>query len=247
MRIAIVVFLLLVLALGADAADLKGLDVTFGASNQYHGYLVKPSGDGPFPALMVIHEWWGLNDYIKNQSDMLANAGYVALAIDLFGKDTTDMNEAMKMVKSLDQQAATDQEVSAANYLRAQPFVKSDRVGGIGWCFGGAQCLNLAINDPKLRVAVIYYGPPVTDPAVLSKIRARIIGFYGEADQSIPMSRIKEFRGALKLAKVKADIITYKGAGHAFANPTRGPAYNPEAAADAWTRTLHFLDKFLAK
>jgi carboxymethylenebutenolidase len=114
-------------------------------------------------------------------------------------------------------------------------------VGSIGWCFGGAQSLNLAINDPKLAVAVIYYGKPVTYLKELEKIHAAILGIWGEADESIPPAAVQQFDKALTEAHVRHEFHSYPGAGHAFANPSGGHRYNAEAAKDAWEKTLSFL------
>ncbi len=234
-----------VLANSASAAEVTGCNTKFGPENQYSGYLVQPEGAGPFPGIVVIHEWWGINENIRAQADRLAREGYVALAVDLFGKTTTDPNEAMKMVKGLDQHKATAELVAAANYLRSLKQVRADRVGSIGWCFGGRQSLMLALADPKLAAAVIYYGSPVTDAEQLKRIKAPLLGIYGEADKSIPMEQVKEFDKALTEAGVRHEIHTYPGAGHAFANPTRSDAYKPEAASDAWKKTTAFLERYL--
>jgi len=233
---------ILALATVSAQAEIGATHINFGPESQYTGYLVRPAGAGPFPGIIVIHEWWGINDNIRNEARKLAEAGYVALAVDLFGKTTTDSQEAMKMVQGLDQKAATAQLLAAVHYLRSHPYVNPDRIGSIGWCFGGAQSLNLAINDPKLAAAVVYYGKPVTDPEQLTRIHAAILGIYGEADQSIPMTSVREFQKALAEANVSAEFHTYPGAGHAFANPSGGERYKPDAAKDAWAKTLAFLN-----
>lgn len=219
--------------------------IHFGDQAKYTGYLARPAGEGPHPGVVLIHEWWGINDNIRNEAQKLAEAGYVALAVDLFGKTTTDPQQAMKMVNGLDQNAATAQMLAATEYLRSQPFVKAEKIGSLGWCFGGAQSLDLALNDPKLAAAVIYYGRPVTDPKELAKIHAAILGIYGEADQMIPMEQVHAFERALGEAKVVNEFHTYPGAGHAFANPSGGDHYKPESAANAWEKTLVFLGKYL--
>lgn len=235
---------LLVVPVSAQAV-IESSEVRYGPRDAYRGHLVRPFGDGPFPALVVIHEWWGLNDHIRAQAASLAESGYVALAVDLFGKSTTDPQEASRMSGELDPKEAVAALLAAADYLRSRPFVSKDRVGSIGWCFGGRQSLNLAINDPRLAAAVIYYGRPVTESAEISRIRAAILGVFGEADGSIPMDQVRQFQKALADAKVTAEIHTYPGAGHAFANPSRGEAFNAEAAIDAWTKTMTFLEKRL--
>lgn len=239
--------ILLAAAVPAQANGAQASTVTFGPGGKYSGYLVRPTGEGPFPGLVVIHEWWGLNDHIRAQAVRLAEAGYVALAVDLFGKSTTDPQEAMRQSRGLDQQTATTEMLYAANYLRNRPDVRANRVGSIGWCFGGAQSLNLAINDPNLAAAVIYYGRLVTDPAQLRRIRAAVQGVFGEADESIPMATVREFDQALTQARVRHEIHTYPGAGHAFANPSGGDRYKPDAAADAWAKTMDFLQRYLKR
>lgn len=234
-------------ALAAQALQVTDAAVRFGPDGKYSGYLVRPAGSGPYPALVVIHEWWGLNNNIRNESRKLAKAGYVALAIDLFGKSTTNPAEAAKLTRGLNQEAATAEMLAATAHLRSQPYVKADRVGSIGWCFGGAQSLILAINDPKLAAAVIYYGKPITDPKQLSKINAAILGIYGEADKSIPLAQVRSFQTALTKLKIAHEFHSYPGAGHAFANPSRGKDYKPAAAKDAWRRTLAFLAQNLKR
>jgi len=227
------------------AAGFRGSVIHYGPDSKFSGYFVKPAGSGPFPALVMIHEWWGLNDYIKGVADQLAGDGYAVLAVDLFGKSTTDPAEAFRMIRGLNQLTATTNMLSAADYLRTRPYVNPNKVGSIGWCFGGGQSLQLAINDPKLACAVIYYGKPVTDLDELRKIKAAILGLFGEADESIPMSDLDAFKKALQKAEVGYVISTYPGAGHAFANPTHNDSYRPEAAADAWKKTTEFLAKHL--
>lgn len=242
---AVLLTVFLVLSMGIAKAD-QGCEVKYGPDKQYSGYLVRPEGNGPFPGLVVIHEWWGLNANIRSEADKLAKAGYVALAVDLFGRSTTNPEEARKLTQGLDQQKATVQLLAAVDFLRSLSYVRADKVGSIGWCFGGGQSLRLAIVDPRLASAVIYYGQPITDVDQLEKIKAPILGIFGEADQSIPIAKTREFDQALTKAGVRHKIYTYPGAGHAFANPTRSDSYRPEAASDAWNKTLAFLQQNLS-
>ena len=228
----------------AAASEQMGTTIAFGGQGAYHGYYV-PGKDGQkLPGLVMIHEFWGLNSSIKAEADKYAGAGYNVLAVDLFGKVAATPEEARKQVQGLDQQAATAHLLAAADYLRALPS-SNGRIGSLGWCFGGGQSLNLALNDPRLNAAVIYYGQPVTDPRQLAKIKAPILGQFGEADQSIPLARVNEFSQALNAAVVAHLIYTYPGAGHAFANPTNTNAYNRDAALLANTRTEEFLNRYL--
>ncbi|MDO8588770.1 MAG: dienelactone hydrolase family protein [Armatimonadota bacterium] len=232
-------------------AASAGKMVRFGPDSKFSGYFVRPedtgkwSGKPPYPGLVVIHEWWGLNDSIKGAVDRLAALGYVALAVDLFGKSTSDPAEAFRMVRGLDQTSATTQMLSAGDYLRTRPYVKPDRVGSVGWCFGGGQSLILALNDPKLAAAALFYGRLVTDADEISKIKAAVLGIFGEADTSIPMTDVREFEKALRKAGVRREIYTYPNAGHAFASPTVGEMYRPTDAEDAWRKMVAFLERYL--
>jgi len=236
-----------VIALSTSASEASaqtGSMISFGQQGAYHGYFVPGKDGAKLPGIVMIHEWWGLNDHIKAEAEKYGCAGYNVLAVDLFGKVATMPDEAKKLVQGLDQPAATAQLLAAADYLRTLPNANG-RVGSLGWCFGGGQSLILALNDPKLTAAVIYYGQPVTDPQQLKKIKAPILGHFGEADQSIPLAKAKEFNQALTAAGVPHTIYTYPGAAHAFANPTNSTGYNREAADKANKRTEAFLKKFL--
>lgn len=213
--------------------------------NNHRGYLVKPQGNGPFPALVVIHEWWGVNDWIICQADALACEGYVALVVDLFGCTTTDPRIAGAMVQHLNQNKATKTMKTAVSYLRRQNYVIPNRVGSIGWCFGGRQALILALSDKRLAVAVDYYGenPPYA-PRELDGINAAVLGIFGDADQQVPVLRVRAFKNGLDAADIRHEICIYPGAYHAFANSC-GPTYDPIAAEDAWQKTLVFLNTFL--
>ncbi len=228
----------------SSAAEQLGSTISFGRQGGYHGYFVPGKGGKKLPGLVMIHEWWGLNDNIKAEADKYGRLGYNVLAVDLFGKVAVTPDEAKQLVQGVDQQAATMQLLAAADYLRALPN-SNGKVGSIGWCFGGGQSLMLALNDPRLNAAVIYYGQPVTDPQQLQKIKAPLLGHFGEADKSIALARVKEFQQALTTAHVRHTIYTYPGAAHAFANPTNTTAYNSEAAAKANKRTEAFLRKYL--
>lgn len=244
MTVVLLTLAALFVSSGAPAM-VETSEVNFGPQDSFRGFLVRPAGSGPFPALVVIHEWWGLNDHIRAQAVSLAESGYVALAVDLFGRSTADPEEAARMSRELDQQKAITHLRAAADYLRSLPYVSRERVGSIGWCFGGRQSLGLAINDPALKVAVIYYGNPVTDRTQISKIRAAVLGIFGEADRTIPLEEVRAFRQALADAGVTSEIHTYPGAGHAFANPSRGENFSADAAIDAWIKTMAFLEKHL--
>ena len=202
-------------------------------------YLSLPEGE-PKAGLVVIHEWWGLNDNIRHWSDRLASAGYAALAVDLYGGTVaTTPDEAMAAMKSVDEKKAKAVLQAAHEFLGSDERVSVSKRGVIGWCFGGAWSLQHALATEDLDVAVIYYGRLETDPAKLKAIKASVIGVFGNQDEGIPPAKVDEFEAALKEAGVKYEIHRYD-ANHAFANPSGG-RYNHDAAAKAWKKVSAFL------
>ena len=226
------------------------------------GYLVYPSasaitsstaaaGKKP-PAVIMIHEYWGLNDNIKNMARTLAKqAGHVVLAVDLFeGQSTKDPNQARQLMKSVidNPQRAISNLQAAVKYVSSLPFVNSSKIASIGWCFGGGQSLQLALHSVQhpLAATVLYYGTPlVTDKRELSKIKWPVLGIFGDHDLANPLPLINTFKAALDNDGITNQIIIYKGLGHAFANPS-GANYAPQQTADAWQKTLKFLSKYLS-
>ena len=207
------------------------------------GYLAEPAEEGEYPAVIMIHEWWGLNDNIKDMAETLASHGYTVLAVDMYdGQVATTADEARSLMGSFEQEYWTENMDAAASYLQTNHA--PERMGSIGWCFGGAQSLNLALGNDDMDATVIYYGNVVTDPEALSSIDWPILGIFAELDQGIPPSQVKEFGDALDEAGVAHEIQIYDGVDHAFANPS-GERYAPEKAMDAWQRTLDFLDENL--
>lgn len=222
-----------------SAAPTGAGSVTYYQDTQ--GHLALPTGSGAHPAVVMIHEWWGLNDQIKGKADELAREGYVVLAVDLYkGKVATTSQEAQTQVRALNQEEAIANLKGAVAFLRGRSDVRADKVASLGWCFGGGQSLRLAQAQPDLAATVLYYGQVVTDANALKGLPP-IQGVFGEADASIPMDQVRAFDEALTQAGNTHEVHTYAGAPHAFANPTNSTAYRPDAAADAWTKTLAFL------
>ncbi len=219
--------------------------VPFELTGGSKGYLSLPAGaKPPLPGLVVIHEWWGLNEHIKHYADRFAAEGYAALAVDLFGGQVaTTPDEAMNLTKAVDGAVARDTLRAAYAALGSDPRIKATRRGAIGWCFGGKWSLNLALAEPGLNAAVVYYGHIPTDPAALAPLKAPLLAIFGERDGSIPMDTVKKFEAALKQNGADARVLTYD-AEHAFANPS-GARYNEKAAAAAWAETKAFLAKEL--
>jgi carboxymethylenebutenolidase len=219
------------------------------------GYLVYPElvnntqQQESMPAVIMIHEWWGLNEHIKNQADILAKEGYVVLAVDLYRSEVaTDFNRAMELASSVRNNPAStiDNLKSAVNYVKSLEMVDGSRIASLGWCFGGDWSLQLALNSSEnpLAATVIYYGRPVTDTASLSSIDWPILGIFGDQDQAIPVESVKQFASALNASGITNDIYLYEGVGHAFANPS-GDNYAPKETTDAWQKTIGFLRTYL--
>jgi carboxymethylenebutenolidase len=213
------------------------------------GFLARPAAaEGPLPALIVIHEWWGLNDNIRAMTQRLARLGFVALAVDLYrGQAATDPDTAFKLMTAANElpAAAEDNLRQAYAYLAGE--LKAPAVGSIGWCFGGGWSLSTALLLPdQLDAAVIYYGHLVTDPQRLAALGMPILGLFGEQDQGIPLESVRAFEAALTTLGKDATIVVYPGANHAFANPS-GRNYNAEAAEKAWQATAAFLERTLKR
>jgi carboxymethylenebutenolidase len=201
------------------------------------------------PAVVMIHEWWGLNDNIKDMADELASEGYVVLAADLYnGEVATTPDKAMQLVGTVREnpEQAISNLQSAVQYLASLPNVNSSKIASLGWCFGGGQSLQLALNSEQnpLAATVIYYGNLVNDTNELSKINWPVLGIFGDQDQSIPVESVNAFEQALNETGITNEIYIYPGVGHAFANPS-GDNYAPAETVDAWEKTLAFLKKYV--
>ena len=201
------------------------------------------------PAVVMIHEWWGLNDNIKDMANELASEGYVVLAADLYnGEVATTPDKAMQLVGTVREnpEQAISNLQSAVQYLASLPNVNSSRIASLGWCFGGGQSLQLALNSEQnpLAATVIYYGNLVNDTNELSRINWPVLGIFGDQDQSIPVESVNAFEQALNETGITNEIYIYPGVGHAFANPS-GDNYAPAETVDAWEKTLAFLKKYV--
>jgi len=210
--------------------------------------LYTPSAKGPFPALIVIHEWWGLNDWVKEQASKLSDQGYVALAIDLYrGKVATTPEEAHEIMRGVPEDRAKRDLHAAFEYLASQPNVKNNRIGAIGWCMGGGYALDVALQEPTLAADVINYGHLATDRDALKRINAPILGLFGAQDRGITPADVHSFQRTMQDLGKRIDVRIYDDAGHAFENPNNKEGYRPADAADAWTRTIAFLADTLKK
>lgn len=234
-------------ALASFAADGKTVSYKSG-DETVQGMLYTPSGKAPFPAIIVIHEYWGLNDWVRKQASNLADQGYVALAVDLYrGKIATTPDLAHELMRGVPEDRAQRDLHAAFQFLASQPNVRKDRIGSIGWCMGGGYSLDVALQEPTLAADVINYGRLATDPEALKKINAAILGLFGGKDQGIPPDDVHKFEQTLKKLGKRVEIKIYPDAGHAFENPNNKQGYRAEDAADAWKRTVDFLAATLKK
>lgn len=232
-------------AVGAEpAAPVTTEDVSYADSGT--GYLAWPKGhDGPLPGLIVIHEWWGLNDNIRAMTRQLAGEGYMALAVDMYGGEVASTPEKARELATAVRQNA---DAGEANLRRAHAFLKekgATKIGTIGWCFGGGWSLQTGMTlAGQVDATIIYYGRLVTDPDALKAIQAPVLGIFGDLDRGIPLDSVRAFEKAMQDLSKDVDVHVYEGADHAFANPS-GTRYQEEAARDAWSKTLAFLAEHL--
>ena len=227
-------------------AAQRGTAVTFRTANDTaSGYLSLPeTAAGMKPAVIVIQEWWGLDDYIRGETDRLAGQGYVALAVDLYrGRSTKDPAEAHELMRGLPEDRALADLRGAFDYLASREDVDRTRIASIGWCMGGGYSLALAAAEPKLNGAVINYGRLITDTSSLKQINAAILGNFGGKDRGIPVADVERFTQQMKELGKPIDVKIYPDAGHAFMNPGNTEGYSQAAAEDATKR----IDAFLAQ
>ncbi len=238
---------ILLFACACFASDAKTVSYKSG-DETVQGVLYTPSGHGPFPALIVIHEWWGLNDWVKEQASKLSDQGYVTLAIDLYrGKVATTPEEAHEIMRGVPEDRAKRDLHAAFDFLSSQPNVRKDRIGAIGWCMGGGYSLDVALQEPTLAADVINYGHLATDPDALKRINAPILGLFGAQDRGITPTDVHAFQHTMEGLGKKIEINIYDDAGHAFENPNNKDGYRPADAANAWNRTVTFLAATLKK
>ncbi len=253
LRMLCAVFVALAFPVMAGDVHGQGMKITTAevaydkANPKVKGYLAKPADKKPRPGLILIHEWWGLNDNIRENARAFAKLGYAALAVDLYdGRVAADRAGARKLAGGVrkDPDAAFANLQQAVNYLTGlKGEVDPARIASVGWCFGGGWSYQMARNDLGVKASVIYYGRfnPKDD---LSRMRASILGHFGEADRGIQVDSVREFRARLKTLKGDHMIFIYPNAGHAFANAD-SDNYDEAAAATAWKRTVDFFEKHL--
>jgi carboxymethylenebutenolidase len=231
---------------------LTSLDVKFAAPDgaTISGYLSRPKGEDPRPAVVVIHEWSGISDHIRDVARKLGRAGYVALAPDLLsrqgGTSSFPSSEAaIEAGRKLDDETITNDLAGTVNYLKRQNFVRANKIGVIGFCWGGAKALLFTTRSQDLAASVIYYGGNPRNLEDVQNITAPVLGHYGEADERIT-SGVPKLDEAMKKYGKSFEYKIYAGAPHGFNSNTSPENYREEAAKEAWARTVEFLKKYLS-
>jgi carboxymethylenebutenolidase len=249
-RIAMLgVWSLCALSATAGAAPIKTATVSFpSGAETAGGYLAAPEAPGKHPAVIVIHDDWGLTDWVKQQANKLAGRGYVALAIDLYhGQATHDPSLAYELMVGTPPERALRDLQASIKYLASRSDVNEDKIGCLGWSAGGKWALLLAENDLFLGACVVNYSPPPADAAEIQKIHAPVLAIFGADDRGIPVSDVRAFEDAMENAHKSVDVQVYPHAGHGFENSDNILGYQEGAAEDAWRRTVAFLDEHLKK
>ena len=209
------------------------------------GYLAEPK-NGTGPGVIVIQEWWGLVDHIKDVCDRFAAEGFVALAPDLFhGKTTKSPDEAGKLMMALRIDEAEKDLSAAVEYLSTLDSTTTEKVGVVGFCMGGALSLYTATKNPNIGACVVFYGGHPKVKPDLPNLHAPVLGLYAEKDGFVTPDSVHELERQLKSLGKQIEVKIYPGTDHAFFNDTRPEVYNAEASADAWRRTIEFLRKHL--
>ena len=211
------------------------------------GYLAIPE-NGSGPGVIVIQEWWGLVDHIKDVCERFASEGFVALAPDLYhGKTTKSPDEAGKLMMSMRVDEAEKDISGAIEYLLDHEATTGGKVGVVGFCMGGALALYTATKNAKVGACVVFYGGHPNVKPDLPKLESPVLSISGDKDKSVTPEVVHRLEQQMKSLGKQVDVIIYPGADHAFFNDTRPTVYVPEAAADAWQRTIDFFRKHLGK
>ncbi len=250
-------------AVSTAAANVTGREVTYREGDTVlKGYLADNSAlKGKRPAVLVVHEWWGHNEYARKRARMLAELGYVALAVDMYGDGKTAQHPddagkfASEVIKN--KQLGEARFNAALNFIKQQATVDQQRIAAIGYCFGGGVVLHMARQGADLKGVVSFHGSLATDaPAKSGNIKARILVFSGDADKMIPPEQVAAFKEEMSNAKAVYRFVGYPGVMHSFTNPDADSyatkfklplAYNRNADHDSWTQTKKFLQEIFSK
>ncbi len=223
---------------------LTNVSYTSADGTEIYGYLVEPAGEGPHPAVILIHEWWGFNEGMVVLADALAEEGYTVLAVDAYRGNLTEsiMRAIWLVITTPEEEIFADVDAGLA-YLMELDTVDADKIASMGFCFGGGHSLQLGMRQSQnMAVTVMYYGAVETMPSLLEplKLSDGVLGIFGEDDESIPAADVLEFEAALNSLNIENEITLYEGVGHGFLNEDNFEG--PGAAGEAWRQTLAFLE-----
>lgn len=232
-------------AAATQPSEPRILKMTFASVDKWSCFVARPAGETPRSAIILIHEWWGLNDWVKRQAVRYAEMGYIAVAPDLYrGEVAGDAEHAHELMRGLADERAVADLKAVFEWTASRPFTKGKPIGVLGWCMGGGFALKLAIAEPRVACTVMCYGRPVLEVEQLKKINGPLLGIWGATDQGI---EVEPFRRALEAAKVKATHHVYPGAGHAFLNETNKKGYNKDQAGKAWKAIDGFVATYVGR
>ncbi len=245
MKVLIILVIVLMISVYGQGSQFHGKEVVYtSGKDTVKAYFSIPEGKGPFPALIIVHEWWGLSDWIKQNADKFAKDGYAALAIDLYrGQVAKSPEEAHEIMRALPEDRALKDLKAAYQYLNTLTNINKKKIGSIGWCMGGGYSLEAAMNISGLNSCVVCYGRLATEEESLDRIKSPVLGIFGEQDRGIPPADVRNFESALKEKGKDVRIFIYPGVGHAFMNPNNKEGYSKEMSSDAWKE----IDKFLSE
>ena len=231
---------------GVKASDFTNVQYEAEDGTLLDGYLAVPDGEGPFPSMLMVHEWWGLNADIIELADQMAEEGYVVLAPDTYrGPTTSQIPRALYLRLNVPDERVDSDMMMAFNYLTSLPEVDADRIGVMGFCYGGGVALRHGIQNPDVQVTINLYGDTVLDPTAFGALpdNGSLLGIFGEIDDMIPLEEVEAFKQAVADAGIEHTITVYDGVGHAFVEPDT--INEPGQSQAAWQQILEYLENNL--
>lgn len=232
--------------LGANRLDaLTNTVITNGNEPAVRAYVARPSGEGPFPVVIMIHEWWGLKSEIVGKADALAQDGYIVVAPDVFRGNTTSWipSAIWQVVNTPTDQVDGDLD-AVMRWIQTQPDADAQRVAIMGFCFGGGTSIRYGVNTADIKATVVFYGSVIQDPALLKNLNGPVLGIFGGADTMIPVSEVQGFEEGLKAAGIPHEITIYEGEPHAFVTSVEAIAQGGNQLK-AWNQLRAFLRQTL--
>lgn len=233
---------------GVGVNRLDGLTNTVisnGNNPAIRAYVARPEGEGPFPVVIMIHEWWGLKSEIVGKAEALAQDGYIVIAPDVFrGSTTSWIPSAIWQVMSTPTTQVDGDLDAVIRWIQSQPDADANRIAIMGFCFGGGTSIRYGVNTPAIKATVVFYGAVIQDPSLLKNLQGPVLGIFGGADTMIPVSEVKGFEAGLKEAGIPHEITIYEGEPHAFVTSVEDIAKGGNQLK-AWNQLRVFLQQTL--